>query len=166
MVLGMVDLTYAERALLAVIANHDGQGGAFPSLERLAAILGVYRRTVVNLRGSLYAKGRLRWRRTQRSNRYEVAYCDPWPKPPPKQSHRRDFPDDGNSTVGEIPTLHRRENPDGNRKEPEGAARERGRREWRAEYARADVTGDCREGSHCGLLGSDEDRCPRCGKCI
>lgn len=120
---GMCELTHAERTVLSVIAWHDGRGGCWPSLERIAELAGgMHRSTVVEHRAELRRKGRLSWRRGQRGSIYTIAYRDGF--------HRQGIPDDGNGRP-EIPSSgnsdiplsgnsdsHRQGIPDGNGIEP------------------------------------------------
>ena len=80
--LGMADLTWRERCVLARIAHYDGAGGAWPSQERLAADLGMRLSRVNETIQNLGAKGRLRWEAHHGSarapNEYTVAYREPF----------------------------------------------------------------------------------------
>ena len=76
------NLTYRERCVLAIIASHDGAGGAWPSQERIARVLGMTRPAVNAAVQSLAAK---RWLKSERRhgnerdvNLYEIAYCEPF----------------------------------------------------------------------------------------
>lgn len=71
----MADLTLREQIVLAVIAVHDGGGGAFPGVERIAELAGCSTRRVEAALTSLEQKERLkRHRRGRKSNRYRVFY--------------------------------------------------------------------------------------------
>ena len=59
----MGDLTHAERTVLSVIAWHDGEAGAWPSLERVAAIAVISRARASAIVGELERKGRLERRK-------------------------------------------------------------------------------------------------------
>ena len=127
--LGMTDLTPSEAKVLAVIAWHDGNGKAWPSIERIAALAGGMRRsTACGHRDELRRKGRLSWRKGQLGSIYTVHYGDSF--------HRQEIPDDGSGRAGipssgnsdsrrqEIPESHRQEIPDGNGVEPTRNPRE------------------------------------------
>ena len=76
------NLTYRERCVLAIIASHDGAGGAWPSQERIARVLGMTRPAVNAAVQSLAAKGWLKSERRHGNERdvnlYEIAYCEPF----------------------------------------------------------------------------------------
>ena len=80
--LGMVDLTWRERTVLAAVAYHDGDGGAYPSQERLAIMLGMRLSRVNETIQNLGAKGRLKWEAHHGSarapNEYTLAYGEPF----------------------------------------------------------------------------------------
>lgn len=95
--LNLVDsrLTPAMRLLIVGIANHDGDGGAFPKVATLARYVGVSERQIQKQLGKLEELGRLR-REIQdggsrdlpdflRPNRYFVDYETPGPTPPVPQ---------------------------------------------------------------------------------
>ena len=92
-VLAMPSLTYREKVVLVAVATFDGERGAFPSLDTLAAVSSIKRWAVAEAIKALEAKGAIKRQRTQRSNRYAIAY----------DFHSRENPDGGNSnpTVGE-----------------------------------------------------------------
>ena len=72
-------LTGRERAVLAVLAYHDGRGGCWPSDDTIARGAGVrHRSAVVEARKGLQRKGWLRWTHGQHVNRYEIAYGEPF----------------------------------------------------------------------------------------
>ena len=74
----MADLTPREQIVLAIIAYHDGDGGAWPSLAKLASQAKIARSTVADVVRSLRAKGRIRVTRGRTTNRYTVAYDAPF----------------------------------------------------------------------------------------
>ena len=76
-VLGMDDLTPTEINVLAALVYHDGPGGCRPSIERLDGILGMNRFKVQNYINSIRDKGRVDWRKGQRSNEYTIIYDRP-----------------------------------------------------------------------------------------
>ena len=76
--LGMPGLTATERAVLAVIAYHDGNGGARPAAKRIAELAGTSRAQAFAHIGELERKGRLRRSKWRGANRYDVAYGDPF----------------------------------------------------------------------------------------
>ena len=76
--LGMDDLTPSEQKTLAAIAYHDGPGGCYPSLDRIAELLSLTRFDIARYIKALEKKGRLRRRRRpQETSEYEVVYADP-----------------------------------------------------------------------------------------
>ena len=72
--LGLPGLTYREKVVLAVIAWHDGNNGAYPSMKRLAEMAGTNRFAVAATLKGLEAKGAITRQRTQKRNLYTVAY--------------------------------------------------------------------------------------------
>ena len=80
--LAKADLTWRERVMLAVVAYHDGDGGALPSQERLADMLDM-RVSRVNeaIRGP-GAKGRFQWEARHGSarapNLYKITCGEPF----------------------------------------------------------------------------------------
>lgn len=88
-------LTPAMRLLIVGIANHDGDGGAFPKVATLARYVGVSERQIQKQLSKLEEIGRIR-REVQeggsrelpdflRPNRYFVDYDSPSPPPPVPQ---------------------------------------------------------------------------------
>lgn len=75
--LGMADLTYGERNILAAIAYYDGPGGAWPSIQTIADDLQVKPWKVNRWIKSLKEKGRLEVQRGQTVNRYKIHYSGP-----------------------------------------------------------------------------------------
>ena len=73
----MRDLHPREQIVLAIIAFHDGAGGAWPSFQTIANAAGISRSWTSDIVGALVRKGRLRRRKTQRKNDYHVFYCGP-----------------------------------------------------------------------------------------
>ena len=67
-------LTYREKVLYLALAWHDGKEGAFPSFDTLAETAAMKRFVVAETLKSLEAKGVITRQRTQRSNRYTIAY--------------------------------------------------------------------------------------------
>ncbi len=125
-------LSHRQARVLAVIANHDGPGGARPSLARIAREAGLKHRaraaeTVAELEGL----GVLKRRRGKHANTYEIIYA--WrPQCPGKPDSETVAPDcpgkpDG---VGDAPTHHSvrdsratvSANPGHEPEEPEGTA--------------------------------------------
>ena len=147
--------------MLAVIAYHDGTGGAWPSDELIALESGVrFRGSVVAARNGLRAKGRLRWTHARHTNIYEIAYREPHefdshcPGNPDTDSHCPGKPDTDHSHCPGNPTLTVRETRTRTRSNRgEALAGEgKGRR------------ASCREGEACGFrLRPDDDRCMLCG---
>ena len=76
-VLGMDDLTHAERCLMAVLAWHDGDGGCFPGIPSLAYHLSTKHWNVSAHLDQLEKKGRIQRRKTQRKNEYTLFYDNP-----------------------------------------------------------------------------------------
>ena len=74
----MEDLTPREQIILAILAYYDGDGGAWPSLAKLASQAKIARSTVADVVRSLRAKGRIRVTRGRTTNRYIVAYDAPF----------------------------------------------------------------------------------------
>ena len=138
-VLGMGDLTHAERTVLSVLAWHDGRGGCWPSLERIAELAVMKRSTAVGHLGTLRNKGRLSWRHGRHTNLYEIRY---------ELGHCQEIPDGENQGhCQEFPTGHCQEFPDGNGKEPEALPRK-----------------TCTMGATCGFrMKPNADRCIVCG---
>ena len=77
----MADLTPREQIVLAIIAYHDGDGGAWPSLAKLASQAKIARSTVADVVKSLRHKGRLWVTGSRTTNRYTVAYDVPFDQP-------------------------------------------------------------------------------------
>ena len=73
-VLGIYDLTHAERCLMAALAYHDGPGGCHPSIERLAGILHIHRITLYEHLKKIRDKGYLQWEHGQSANVYTLVY--------------------------------------------------------------------------------------------
>ena len=147
--LGMADLTYRERLVLAVIAYHDGEGGAYPSQARIAEMVGIPRPTVSEVVQCLNRKGRLNWRRghgyMRRANFYVISYGEPY--------HCQGNPDNGrNEPMSGKSGFQCQGNPDTNRNEPEGASRGRERE-------------DLCEGNPCrhAVFVESGESCRRCG---
>ena len=82
-------LTWRERVVLAMLAYHDGRGGAWPSLQRIADLLGKPRWAVAETIEILRGKNRLRWRRGRHTSRYRIAYIEPFEP----DSQCREIPD-------------------------------------------------------------------------
>ena len=74
----MADLHPREQIILAIIAFHDGPGGAWPSLAKLAGEAKIARSTVADVVKSLKRKGRILVTRGRSTNRYRVAYFEPF----------------------------------------------------------------------------------------
>ena len=74
----MADLHPREQIILAIIAFHDGPGGAWPSLAKLAGEAKIARSTVADVVKSLKPKGRILVTRGRSTNRYRVAYDEPF----------------------------------------------------------------------------------------
>ena len=77
----MEDLTPREQIILAILAYHDGDGGAWPSLARLATMSKIARSTAADVVKSLRHKGRLWVTGSRTTNRYTVAYDAPFDPP-------------------------------------------------------------------------------------
>ena len=75
---GMPELHPREQIVLAIIAFHDGAGGAWPSLRTIADKAGISRSWTSEIVGEVERKGRLRRRKAQRTNVYHVCYCTPF----------------------------------------------------------------------------------------
>ena len=75
---GMRDLHPREQIVLAIVAFHDGAGGAWPSLQTIADKAGISRSWSSETIGELERKGRLERRKAQRTNNYHVCYCAPF----------------------------------------------------------------------------------------
>ena len=75
---GMSDLSPREQIVLSIIAWHDGRGGAWPSLASIAGVIKKARSTVADVVKSLELKGRIRKTRGRTTNRYTVAYDEPF----------------------------------------------------------------------------------------
>ena len=76
-VLGMSDLTPTQKNVLAALASFDGPGGAYPSLDTLAAMLKMNRYQVSDHLSAIKSKGRVVWRKGQRRNNYTIFYDNP-----------------------------------------------------------------------------------------
>ena len=72
--IGTPGLTWRERTILAMIAYYDGDGGAWPSMARLAADTGTNRQRVAETIKALAGKGWLTVRHGRHANRYIVRY--------------------------------------------------------------------------------------------
>ena len=164
----MGDLTHAERTVLSVIAWHDGEAGAWPSLERVAAIAVISRARASAIVGELERKGRLERRKGQRTNLYVIEYGgDPAVTESVTAQSRSAVTEIGTAERGAPPSLPSR-NPkscrhgirDRNRKEPEELATKRctgcGRR-------LPDGSFDCLA---CGLSHVKMVRCAGCGAAL
>ena len=113
-------LTWRERCVLSVIADHDGTGKSWPAAETIAARLPPLTRSgVFEVLNELERKGALTRRRSQRSNRYTVHY----PNPTVREIQTVDSTGnpDGGTTIppsgksGRWDGFHRLGNPDGNK---------------------------------------------------
>ena len=120
--LGMSGVTPTERIVLAVLAYHDGPGGARPAAERIGELARISRSRVFEVLGDLESKGRIRRKQWRGANRYTIAYGAP--------ETVREF--QTVKTVRESRTVSRTKPsgnpggnrqgiPDTNRKEPEGS---------------------------------------------
>ena len=92
-VLGMTDLTFGERIVVADIAYYDGSGGAYPSMKTIAYDTGLHRLTVNKHIQAAQKKGRLVIDNDQRPNRYSINY-DPdsvVPVPTLNEPEKADF---------------------------------------------------------------------------
>ena len=80
--LAKADRTWRERVMLAVVAYHDGDGGAFPSQERLADMLDMRVSRVNEAIRDLGAKGPLQWEARHGSarapNLYKITCGEPF----------------------------------------------------------------------------------------
>ena len=76
-VLGMDDLTHAERCVMAALAYHDGSGGCYPSITTLAYYLNTKHWNISAHLDRLEKKGRIRRHKTQRVNKYILFYDSP-----------------------------------------------------------------------------------------
>ena len=71
----MADISHGERTVLTVIAYHDGEGGAWPSIETIRKLSGgTCRRTVKGHLNALKTKGRLSWKHGKTTNLYTIHY--------------------------------------------------------------------------------------------
>ena len=127
----MPGLTWRERVVLAMLAHHDGSGGARPSLQRIADLIGKPRWSVAETVKLLWRKNRLRWRRGRHANVYTIGYGEPFEPVPHCQvfpdtenrSHCTFFPDtEDHASLSGKSESHCQEKPDGNRNEPEEPA--------------------------------------------
>ena len=75
---GMRDLHPREQTVLAIIAFHDGAGGAWPSLQTIADRAGISRSWTSDIVGEMVRNGRLRRRKGQRTNVFHICYCAPF----------------------------------------------------------------------------------------
>ncbi len=76
-VLGMRDLTHAERTVLSAIAWHDGANGAYPKADRIADLSAMSRARVFAIIANIEKKGRLRRKKMRGANLYQIAYKVP-----------------------------------------------------------------------------------------
>ena len=111
-VLGMSDLTPTQKNVLAALASFDGPGGAYPSLDTLAAMLKMNRYQVSDHLSAIRSKGRVVWRKGQRRNNYTIFYDNPavgkTPTAENTKTGKNPNPAVGKSpvsAVGESPTL-------------------------------------------------------------
>ena len=110
-VLSMSDLTPTQKNVLAALASFDGPGGAYPSLDTLAAMLKMNRYQVSDHLSAIKSKGRVVWRKGQRRNNYTIFYDNPavgkTPTAKNTQTGKNPNPAVGKSpvsAVGESPT--------------------------------------------------------------
>ena len=73
-VLGMPDLSAAEKNVLAALAWYDGPGGCYPSMKTIAYDTNLNRVTVNKHIQNIKKKGRLIIKSDQRPNRYKIIY--------------------------------------------------------------------------------------------
>ena len=76
-VIGMKDLTHAERIVLMAIALHDGPMGAFPKVERIAILSAMSRASAFSHMAKIESKGRLLRKQKRGPSRYFIAYDEP-----------------------------------------------------------------------------------------
>ena len=168
--LSMRDLTHREARVLACVAYHDGPGGAFPSLERIAEEAGMLRGRVVETLATLRRKGRLKSTpgkgkgrgKGREPSRYEVNYGDPEIRAgasdlhlPGKQALQRPgFP-------GWEQEEHGGESGAGAPAPPPRVAA----KPLREREGKQAVKWGCRQGDACGwLLKPEASQCPHCGR--
>ena len=80
-------LTSGERAVAALLAYHDGVGGAWPGVKTIARSLGMSERTAKRHIAALVERGLVRRIRCGRRRLYELSY--------PKREHIPDIPNQG-----------------------------------------------------------------------
>ena len=78
--LGMEGLTQTERIVLAVIAYHDGNGGAWPKAQTIGDLARISRSRAFAVLKELGRKGRVVRKQWRGANRYRIAYCAPFPR--------------------------------------------------------------------------------------
>ena len=120
---GPSDLTPTEKNVMVALAYHDGPGGCRPTLDRLAALLGMNRFTVSDHLNNIRKKGYLWWRRGRYGNVYHIKYDNPAVREILTAGHNSDVgksPTSGNnSDVGDSPILDVGESPTQTGIEPE-----------------------------------------------
>ena len=165
---GMSDLTHAERTVLSVIAWHDGEAGAWPSLERIAAIAVMSRARASAIVGELERKGRLERRKGQRTNLYVIEYGgDPAVTETATAQSRSAVTEIGTAERGAPPSLPSRNpkscrhgNRDTNKKEPvELATKE-------CQGCGVRLPAGCFDCLACGLSHVRMVRCTGCGAAL
>lgn len=72
--LAMPGLTPRETTVLVALASHDGETGAWPSVESIADLLGIKRSTAFEVIAALERKGALSRRNLRHTNLYTIAY--------------------------------------------------------------------------------------------
>ena len=122
--LGCPGLTGNEARVLAVIAYHDGEGGAWPSYERITGLLTLRRSAVGAALKGLREKGVLTVSHERRGRSTVNVYRIHRPENVDGERHRPSFPDgEAVSPSGKL-DFHRPGNPDTNWKEQEGLSKE------------------------------------------
>ena len=164
----MGDLTHAERTVLSVIAFHDGSGGAWPSLERIAEIAIMSRARASAIVGELERKRRLQRRKGQRTNLYIIEYGgNPAVTVFVTAQSRSAVTEIGTAERGGSPALPSRNpkscrhgNRDSNRKEPEGLATKK------CQGCGLPLPAGCFDCLVCGLSHVKMVRCSGCGAAL
>ena len=144
----MPGLTAREKIVLAIISFHDGPGGAWPSYQRIADEARCSRSVVGEAIRKLRLKGRLRIVKGRTTNRYVVAYHEPFDKSdcPEHLTVKR------NSHCPPVPDSHCPPVPDTNRKRTEALP---------VKDSQSKILAWCCE---CGFeRPAAQSRCPACG---
>lgn len=103
LVLGMDDLTHAEKCVMAALAYHDGKGGCYPSLPALSGHLSTKQWNVSAHLDKLEEKGRIKRQKTQTVNQYILFYDRPCFQAIPESTNDIGFQENPSSGFQEIP---------------------------------------------------------------